>query len=73
MLDAEKYKDYKYYIKPLETEIKLFSTTPSNINEFIFWVSSANGNQSANKAQMLNLKQQSLELISSIQKHLKES
>jgi hypothetical protein len=73
MLDAEKHKDYKYYIKPLETDIKLFSTNPTNINEFIFWVSSANGNQSANKAQMLLLKQNSLELISSIQKHLKKS
>jgi len=66
MLDAESHKDYKYYIKPLETDIKLFSTNPSNINEFIFWVSSANGNQSANNAQMLLLKQNSLKLISSI-------
>jgi hypothetical protein len=70
MLDAEKHKNYKYYIKPLEEDIKLFSSTPTNINEFIFWVSSANGNQSANKAQMLILKQHSQELISSIQKHL---
>jgi hypothetical protein len=73
MLDAESHKDYKYYIKPLVTDIKLFSTNPSNINEFIFWVSSANGNQSANKAQMLILKEQSLKLISSIQKHLNGS
>jgi hypothetical protein len=70
MLDAEKHKNYKYYIKPLETDIRLFSTNTNHINEFIFWVSSANGNQSANKAQMLILKQHSLELISSIQKHL---
>ena len=70
MLDAEKYKDYKYYIKPLDIDIKLFSTSPNHINEFIFWVSSANGNQSANRAQMLILKQHSLDLISSIQKHL---
>jgi hypothetical protein len=70
MLDAEKHKNYKYYIKPLETDIRLFSTNTNHINEFIFWVSSANGNQSANRAQMLILKQHSLELISSIQKHL---
>ena len=72
MLDAEKHKNYKYYIKPLETDIRLFSTNTNHINEFIFWVSSANGNQSANRAQMLILKQHSLELISSIQKHLTE-
>ena len=72
MLDAEKHKNYKYYIKPLEKDIRLFSTNTNHINEFIFWVSSANGNQSANRAQMLILKQHSLELISSIQKHLTE-
>lgn len=71
MLDAEKYKGYKYYIKPLEIDINLFSTNPNHINEFVFWVSSANGNQSANKAQMLILKQHSQDLILSIQKHLK--
>ena len=72
MLDAEKHINYKYYIKPLEKDIRLFSTNTNHINEFIFWVSSANGNQSANRAQMLILKQHSLELISSIQKHLTE-
>lgn len=71
MLNAEKYKNYKYYIKPLEKDIALFSTDPKLINEFIFWVSSANGNQSSNVALMLSLRQHSLELISSIQDHLK--
>jgi hypothetical protein len=71
MLNAEKHKNYKYYIKPLDKDVKLFSTNPTHINEFIFWVSSANGNQSSNIAQMTSLKQHSLELISSIQKHIK--
>ena len=70
MLNAEKHKNFKYFIKPLEKDVNLFSSNPTYINEFIFWVSSANGNQSSNIAQMLSLKQHSLTLIASIQKHL---
>jgi len=70
MLDAEKHKDYKFYIKPLENNVSLFSTNPAYINEFIFWVSSANGNQSSNKAEMTKLKNHAIQLIKSIQFHL---
>lgn len=70
MLDAEKYKNYKFYIKPLEQNVPLFSTNPGYINEFIFWVSSANGNQSANRAEMIKLKEHAIQLIKSIEYHL---
>jgi hypothetical protein len=73
MLDAEKHKDYKFYIKPLENNVPLFSTNPAYINEFVFWVSSANGNQSSNKAEMTKLKNHAIQLIKSIQFHLKEA
>jgi hypothetical protein len=42
------------------------------INEFAFWVSSANGNQSSNRAQMMLLRDQAKELIASIQQHLNQ-
>lgn len=71
MLDAESHKNYKYYIKPLEKNVPMFSTNPTLINEFTFWVSSANGNQSSNRAQMLLLEAQGKKLISSIKVYLK--
>lgn len=72
MLDAEKHRDYKYYIKPLEKDVLLFSTNENFINEFIFWVSSANGNQSSNRAEMMLLKEHAIKLINSIQYHLNQ-
>ncbi|MEY4868340.1 MAG: hypothetical protein RIT36_1239 [Bacteroidota bacterium] len=72
MLNAKEFKNYKYYIKPLEGNVNLFSYNPSQINEFVFWVSSANGNQSSNKAQMMLLKEHAKELIASIQQHLNQ-
>jgi len=71
MLDGIKHKNYKYYIKPLETNVAMFSTDPKLINEFTYWVSSANGNQSSNRAQMLLLEEQGKKLISSIEVYLK--
>jgi len=71
MLDAVAHKNYKYYIKPLEKNVPMFSTNPTLINEFTFWVSSANGNQSSNRAQMLLLEEQGKKLISSIKVYLK--
>ena len=71
MLNAKEYKNYKFNIKPLEGNVEMFSVDPSLINEFVFWVSSANGNQSSNKAQMLLLEQQGKNLINSIEQHLK--
>jgi hypothetical protein len=50
----------------------LFATSPGLINEFVFWVSSANGNQSSNKAQMLLLKELGKDLIKSINEHLSQ-
>jgi hypothetical protein len=72
MLNAEQYKSYTYNIKPLEKNVPLFSNNPALINEFVFWVSSANGNQSSNRAQMILLKQHANELIKSIDKHLNQ-
>lgn len=70
MLNAKEYKNYKYSIKPLEKNVPLFSSNPALINEFVFWVSSANGNQSSNRAQMMLLKEHAKELINSIVMHL---
>ena len=72
MLNANEFKNYKYSIKPLDKNVLLFATSPSLINEFVFWVSSANGNQSSNKAQMLLLKELGKELIKSINEHLSQ-
>ncbi len=72
MLNAKEYKNYKYSIKPLENNVALFSMNPALINEFVFWVSSANGNQSSNRAQMMLLKEHAKELIASIQQHLNQ-
>ena len=71
MLNVKEYKNYKYYIKPLEANVAMFSTNPLLLNEFIFWVSSANGNQSSNRAQMLLLEEHGKQLIKSIEMHLK--
>jgi len=71
MLNAKEYKNYKFNIKPLDSNVAMFSVDPSHINEFVFWVSSANGNQSSNRAQMLLLEQQGKNLITSIEQHLK--
>jgi site-specific DNA-adenine methylase len=71
MMNANEYKDYKYNIKPLDENVPLFSDRPELINEFIFWVSSENGNQSSCRAQMLLLKTIGQQLIQSIQAHLK--
>lgn len=70
MLNAIEYKNYKYYIKPLDENIPLFSTDPELLNQYVFWVSSAMGNQSANNAQMKLLKGQAQLLIETIRKHL---
>jgi hypothetical protein len=57
----------------LENNVDLFSYNPALINEFAFWVSSANGNQSSNRAQMMLLRDQAKELITSIEQHLNQS
>ena len=43
---------------------------PAYINEFVFRVSSANGNLSSNKAEMTKIKNNAIQLINSIQFHL---
>jgi phosphopantetheinyl transferase (holo-ACP synthase) len=72
MLNAKEFKNYKYSIKPLENNVDLFSYNPALINEFVFWVSSANGNQSSNRAQMMLLREHAKELIASIEQHLNQ-
>jgi hypothetical protein len=71
MLDAKAYKKYEYSIKPLEKNVPMFSTNSTLINEFTYWVSSANGNQSSNIAQMRLLEEQGKKLIRSIEVYLK--
>jgi hypothetical protein len=63
MLNVEKNKNYKYYIKPLETDENLFSNNKSDINNLIYWTSSENGNQSSNMNQMKALKSKGVKLI----------
>jgi hypothetical protein len=66
MLNVEKNKSYKYFIKPLEINEPLFSNDRSKINNLIYWISSENGNQSSNMNQMIILKIKGKELISLI-------
>jgi hypothetical protein len=70
MLNVEKNKDYKYFIKPLEKNEPLFSTNSSDINNLIYWISSENGNQSSNMNQMKILKTKGKELIHLISSEL---
>lgn len=63
MLNVEKNKNYKYYIKPLEEDESLFSNNKSDINNLIYWISSENGNQSSNMYQMKALKSKAVKLI----------
>jgi hypothetical protein len=63
MLNVEKNKSYKYFIKPLEKNEPLFSDDRTKINNLIFWISSENGNQSSNMNQMRILKLKGKELI----------
>jgi hypothetical protein len=63
MLNVEKNKNYKYYIKPLDKDEKLFSYNKSDINNLIYWTSSENGNQSSNMNQMKALKNKGVKLI----------
>jgi hypothetical protein len=66
MLNVEKNKSYKYFIKPLEINEPLFSNDRSKINNLIYWISSENGNQSSNMNQMIILKIKGKQLISLI-------
>lgn len=66
MLNLEKNAKYKYFIKPLDENIPLFSYEKSNINNLIFWISSEKGNQSININQMKFLKLKGDELIKEI-------
>jgi hypothetical protein len=63
MLNVEKNKEYKYFIKPLEKNEPLFSTNATDINNLIYWISSENGNQTSNMNQMKILKTKGKELI----------
>jgi hypothetical protein len=71
MLDAQKNKDYKYFIKPLDKNEPLFSYNKSDINNLIFWISSENGNQSLNMNQMELLKKKGIDLIKLIKSEIK--
>jgi hypothetical protein len=66
MLDVNKNKDYKYYIKPLDKNEPLFSTKKKDINDLIYWISSENGNQTSNMNQMKLLKNEAVNLINLI-------
>jgi hypothetical protein len=66
MLDVNKNKDYKYYIKPLDKNEPLFSTKKEDINDLIYWISSENGNQTSNMNQMKLLKNEAVNLINLI-------
>lgn len=70
MLNVEKNKNYKYYIKPLEKDEKLFSYNKENINNLIYWTSSENGNQSSNMNQMKILKNKGVKLINLIKSEI---
>jgi len=66
MLDVNKNKDYKYFIKPLDKNEPLFSTKKEDINDLIYWISSENGNQTSNMNQMKLLKNEAVNLINLI-------
>lgn len=66
MLDVEKNKQYKYYIKPLDKDEPLFSYNKTDINNLIYWTSSENGNQTSNMNQMKILKMEAIDLINLI-------
>jgi len=66
MLDVEKNKEYKYFIKPLDKNEPLFSYNKSDINNLVFWISSENGNQTSNMNQMKMLKKEAINLINLI-------
>jgi hypothetical protein len=70
MLDVEKNKNYKYFIKPLERNEKLISYDKSDINNFIYWISSENGNQTSNMNQMKSLKNKGVKLINLIKSEI---
>jgi hypothetical protein len=70
MLNVEKNKQYKYFIKPLERDEKLFSYDKYNLNNLVYWTSSENGNQSTNMNQMTLLKKKGAELIELIKSDL---
>ena len=63
MLDVEKNKNYKYFIKPLDKNERLISYDKSEINNFIYWISSENGNQTSNMNQMKSLKNKGEKLL----------
>ncbi len=71
MLNANKYKTFKYYIKPLDNNVPLFLNDKALINELLFWISSENGNQSASIAQMVELKSHVKVMIETIELHIK--
>lgn len=70
MLNVEKNKKYKYFIKPLENDEKLFSYDKTNLNNLVYWTSSENGNQSTNMNQMALLEKKGNELIDLIKSEL---
>lgn len=71
MLNVEKNKSYKYFIKPLEKDEKLFSYEKTNLNNLVYWTSSEIGNQSTNMNQMALLEKTGNELIDLIKSELK--
>ena len=71
MLDPIKNKDYKYFIKPLDKEESLFSYNKENLNNFMYWISSEDGNISLNINQMKLLKNKGKELIDLIESEIK--
>ena len=72
MLNVEKNKKYKYFIKPLDKDEDLFSYDKTNLNDLVYWTSSENGNQSTNMNQMTLLKNKGAELIELIKSDLEE-
>jgi hypothetical protein len=71
MLDVNKNKDYKYYIKPLDKNEPLFSTNKEDINDLVYWISSENGNQTSNMNQMKLLKKEAVNLINLINEEIR--
>jgi len=66
MLNVDKNKGYKYFIKPMDENLPLFSYNKNDINNLAYWISSENGNQTSNMNQMKILKKEAIHLINLI-------
>ena len=66
----QKNKDYKYFKKPLEKKEQLISYNKPDINNFIYWISSENGNQNSNMNQIKSLKNKGVNLLQLIKSEI---